>query len=47
MTVFARLLMLVALWLLAWGEVSLVNVISGIAVAPSSFHPSGVAGGAS
>ncbi len=33
MTAFARLLMLVALWLLAWGEVSLVHVISGIAVA--------------
>ena len=33
MRLLGRLALLVVLWLLAWGEVSLANVLSGIAVA--------------
>lgn len=33
MRLFTRLLLLVALWLLAWGEVTVANVLSGTAVA--------------
>lgn len=33
MTTFVRVAILVVLWLLAWGELSLANVLSGVAVA--------------
>ncbi len=33
MRVVGRIALLVALWLLAWGQVSLANVVSGVAVA--------------
>lgn len=33
MRIVGRIAMLVGLWLLAWGEVSLANVVSGVAVA--------------
>lgn len=43
MRTVARVTILVALWLLAWGELSLANVLSGIAVASTvliAFPPS-------
>ena len=48
MRTFTRLATLVALWLLAWGELSLENVVSGIAVASAvlvAFPPSRRASG--
>lgn len=42
-----RVALLVALWLLAWGEASLANVVSGIAVAVAllaAFPPAGRSG---
>lgn len=33
MRIFIRVLLLVALWLLAWGEVSAANLVSGVALA--------------
>ena len=32
MSVLARVVLLMALWLLAWGEVSVTNLVSGAAV---------------
>ena len=48
MRIAGRIALLVALWLLAWGEVSLANLISGIAVAAAllvAFPPTERAGG--
>jgi multicomponent Na+:H+ antiporter subunit E len=41
---FGRVVLLVGLWLLAWGDVSLANVVSGLAVAVAllaAFPPAG------
>jgi multicomponent Na+:H+ antiporter subunit E len=47
MRILGRVVVLVALWLLAWGEISLGNVVSGIAVASTllvAFPPARPAG---
>lgn len=48
MRIAGRIALLVALWLLAWGEASVANVVSGVAVAAAllgAFPPGPRAGG--